>query len=118
MTFDEYFDSIIGYADQLLSLARANSASTIVPGEWYAGITGQEDDDNDGKADRENAHPVQEGTWVEIEVHYHQVAKDVEDELHRRGFRGDGGRGNMSLKPTIVYLYKINFIQVIRNLKV
>lgn len=114
MTFEEYkeFGKIVfGLANELVSMAQEKTASTINPPDWYAGITGQEDKDRDGKADRYNGHPVQKGTWVEMDVENHELAKAIEDELHRRGYQGGGNRGNMSLKPTYVYLYKIDMKQ-------
>ena len=98
---------------RILDWVKLKSYGTAYNDLWYAGITGQEDEDEDGRADRfvahKNTYPkIVEDSWSQWEVSCTEVAIEIEKRLHALDFDGEGedGRpGNLSLEPNIVYVF-------------
>ena len=77
---------------------------------WYAGITGEKDEDGDGKADRIVAHrndftDLDESTWEEWEVSSVDVAMEIEERLNAAGL-DIGEKINPSKEPAKVYTFR------------
>jgi hypothetical protein len=76
--------------------------------EWYAGVTGQKDKDEDGCRDRKVGHEADYEKifyWEEFPTSAMKIALAVETKLHDAYFdgRGDKNRkGNLSLEPDVV----------------
>lgn len=115
--------------NKIIMYVELYTTGTVYYDEWYAGITGQEQIDKIKEqlitegvtpaemlneiAKRINGHKanfpnMDEDSWHEWTTSSTGVALEVERKLHQLGFDGEGtdGRpGNLSLNPTIVYVF-------------
>ena len=57
---------------------------------WYAGIT------NDPERRLFEEHKVDEkrGSWIHLRASSESAAREIEDSLHGKGYRGEGGGGD------------------------
>jgi hypothetical protein len=91
-----------------------STEGTVYQDEWYAGITGQEPEEEDWRAARITGHKAKfknmdEDSWSEWELSSMEVAIEVEKRLHAMDYDGEaknGSPGNLALEPNIVYVFK------------
>lgn len=85
--------------------------------DWYVGITGKNDDDNDGKSDRILGHrktflELDESSWEEYEINEEdsekreKIALYVEKRMADLGFDVGGKIQAGSLPAKIIYTFK------------
>jgi hypothetical protein len=102
---DEVYPRIIEYI-------RSVTIGTPYHYDWYAGVTGQKDHDKDGCLDRKVGHESDYDKihyWEEFSTSSVRIALAVETKLHDKDLdgRGDKNRkGNLSLDPNVVYVFK------------